>query len=377
MRKERRIGIITAATLALLFLLALSAATTAGAATVKVEPVTQSISAGGEFSVRVIIEDVTDMGMDQAVLNFDPSVMQASGIIEGEFLKSGGTTLPVIIMDNTDGAATFSYSLMAPDVGVTGSGVLATINFDTDASAEGSYDLELTEVVLADGNGKKIIVDAIFDGKVTIESELTPTPSPTEPPAGDGGDGFAPTPTPTPTPIEEEKTYKNITTGEEVKVELLDKELKITFKKNVSEVKITVKELVEKPADIPDAPGIVFRYLEYHIENVSAEDIEKATIPFDMPKSWIVSENIDPATIRLNRYYEGVWNPLRTEKVGEDTDYIHYSAETEGLSIFAISGEKKTGVEALSAARRVWGIVGAVLVIVVIASVWYIKKKRK
>ena len=152
---------------------------------------------------------------------------------------------------------------------------------------------------------------------------------------------------------------------------------KAGFKKNVSGVKITAKELVEKPADIPDAPDIVFKYLEYHIENVLAEDIGEITIPFDVPKSWIASENIDPVTVRLNRYYEDVWNPLPTEKVGEDDEYIYYSAETEGLSLFAIIGEKKREVEVPTSAMWVWAIVGVVLLIVVIPGVWHIKKKRK
>ena len=67
---------------------------------------------------------------------------------------------------------------------------------------------------------------------------------------------------------------------------------------------------------------------------------------------------------------------------GEDADKIHYSAETEGLSLFAITGEKKTEVEAPvtspSPAIWVWGVLGVVLLIVVIAGVrLHIKKKRK
>jgi PGF-pre-PGF domain-containing protein len=210
---------------------------------------------------------------------------------------------------------------------------------------------------------------------------VTPPPVTETPPATPGG--ASPVKTPKPTPIEEAKTYKNIAAGEEVKVELLGKELGITFKKEVPEAKITAKEFVEKPADVPDAPGIVFKYLEYNIENVSPEDIEKITIPFDVPKSWIASENVDPATIKLNRYYNGVWNPLPTEKVSEDAEYMHYFAEAEGLSIFAITGEKKTEVEVPAPAPApatawVWVVVGAVLVVLVVsAGVWYMKKRKR
>ncbi len=205
---------------------------------------------------------------------------------------------------------------------------------------------------------------------VVSAEELTPTPTPSS------------SPTPSPTPIEEEKTYENIPAGEEVKVELLDKELTITFKKNVSGVKITAKELVERPTGVPDAPGIVFRYLECHIENVSPEDIEKITIPFDVPKSWIASENIDPVTIKLNRYYEGVWNPLRTEKVGEDGDIIRYSAEAGGLSLFAITGEKKMETTAITISQTwivIAGIGISITLLLIIGGVigYYYKKRRE
>ena len=187
MRKERRfLSIATAATLALLFLLVLSAATAAGAAAVKVDPATQSVTPGEGFSVSVIIEGVTDMGMDQVVLNFDPGVMQASGIIEGEFLKSGGATVPIEIIDNTTGRVTFAYALTTGSA--SGSGTLATINFDTDPSAvEGVYNLKLTEVALANSIGEPIVVEEVSKGTVTIGGGAGPAP----PTPGFSGISFA------------------------------------------------------------------------------------------------------------------------------------------------------------------------------------------
>ena len=178
MRIERRFLSITATTLALLFLLALSAIIAAGAAVeVKVDPATQSVTPGEGFSVSVIIEGVTDMGMDQAVLNFDPGVMQATGIIEGDFLKSGGTTVPIEIIDNTTGRVIFAYALTTGSV--SGSGTLATINFDTDPSAAaGVYNLKLTEVALANSIGEPIVVDEVSQGTVTIGGAAGPTPTP-------------------------------------------------------------------------------------------------------------------------------------------------------------------------------------------------------
>ena len=144
---------------------------------VKVEPASQTVRAGDPLSVNVTVENVTDMGMDGAALNFDPSAMQAIAIIEGDFLKSAGATLPVTIIDNMAGTATFSYSLMTPGVGVSGNGTIATINFDTNASAESVFNLNLTKVLLANSTGGRINVAKIFNGTVNLSlPDITITP---------------------------------------------------------------------------------------------------------------------------------------------------------------------------------------------------------
>ena len=168
-KKGRRIGLtIAATTLALLFCVILSASTV-GATTVKVDPATQDVTPGDPFSVNVRVEDVTYMAADQAKLNFDPSAMQATGIIEGDFLKTAGTTIGAGFedIDNVNGHVIFGYSLLTPSIGVSGSGTLATINFNMDsAAAPGVYNLNLTDVMLADGDGDTMTVDEITNGTV-------------------------------------------------------------------------------------------------------------------------------------------------------------------------------------------------------------------
>ena len=176
----RRIGIVAIAPVALLLLLILSA-TTAGATTVKVDPATQDVIPGDAFSVNVTVENVTYMAADQATLNFDPSAMQATVIVEGDFLKSAGTTLGagMEVIDNVNGSVTFFYALTTPGVGVTGSGTLATINFDTNPlAAAGVYSLNLTDVMLADGDGNVIAVDEISNGTVNIKAPALPAAVP-------------------------------------------------------------------------------------------------------------------------------------------------------------------------------------------------------
>ena len=53
--------------------------------------------------------------------------------------------------------------------------------------------------------------------------------------------------------------------------------------------------------------------------------------------------NIEEATIKLNRY-DGNWTALPTSKIDEDIASVYFEAATPGLSLFAITGEKKEEV---------------------------------
>ena len=170
-KKRRGIG-LTVVGLTLLFCV-ISTITLAGAAVVEVVPADQTVTAGESFSVDVRVKDVTYMAADEVNLSFDPDVMSvpASGVTEGGFLKTGGATSNVTDINNASGFVKFAYLLKTPHTGVNGSGILATINFDTDPSAApGTYNLDLTNVKLADGDNQPITVDEINNGTVTIQS---------------------------------------------------------------------------------------------------------------------------------------------------------------------------------------------------------------
>ena len=166
---------VIGATVTVLLLLWLVTLGFAGATVVKIEPATQNVLAGEGFSVDVTIEGVTDMAANGAILHFDPNAMQATAIVEGESLKRGGTTLPVEIIDNTAGTVTFAYALSTGSVG--GSGPLATIEFTAAASAEGTFDLDLTDLELYDSNLNLIPKDVI-NGTVTIGGAGPAPPTP-------------------------------------------------------------------------------------------------------------------------------------------------------------------------------------------------------
>ena len=128
--------------------------------TVKVEPTSQTVSPGQSFSVNVTVENVTDLASDGAILHFDPNAMQATNVTGGVI-----DTFPIEIMDNTTGTVTFAYALSAGSF--SGNGTLATIEFTTNASAEGTFNLNLTGVELLRPDHSVIPTD-VFNGTVTL-----------------------------------------------------------------------------------------------------------------------------------------------------------------------------------------------------------------
>jgi len=183
------------------FLSLLFAVSAVDATVVRVEPASQTVSAGQSFNINIVVDEVTKLTTVGAILHFDPAAMQATAITEGitsEYPKF------FIFEDinNITGEVVFTYSV---DIGssVSDSGPLVTTEFTADASASGTFNLNLAEVELCDEIGP-IPIEGIYNGTVIIVGGPTPTPtptpspSPTEPSAGGGGGGRRTTPTPTP-----------------------------------------------------------------------------------------------------------------------------------------------------------------------------------
>ncbi|MBI4010221.1 MAG: PGF-pre-PGF domain-containing protein [Candidatus Aenigmarchaeota archaeon] len=114
-------------------------------------------------------------------------------------------------------------------------------------------------------------------------------------------------------------------------------EITVSVKNDVTSIYININRLDVKPADLSDAPGKVFRYIDIKPSGLPESAIDKAKIKFKVDKSWITSNNADPTKIVLKRFANGIWNNLVTAKVSEDATSITYEAETPGFSTFAIS----------------------------------------
>ena len=158
-------------------------------------------------------------------------------------------------------------------------------------------------------------------------------------------------------PIEEisskvEKEFGNVSSGETKEIitenskeEIVITEVQFTAAKNLTDVKVTVIELKDKPENISlslKKNESVYHYLDIKLtsneEYVTEDDIETLTFIFKIEKFWITENNIDKKTILLMRYHDGEWQNLSTKLLSENETCIVFEAETLGCSTFAVVG---------------------------------------
>ncbi len=197
-----------------------------------------------------------------------------------------------------------------------------------------------------------------------IAPTATPTPTPGSGGAGPGGSSSVnatPTPTrtptpaalanatatPTPAPASTVLSIANVTANRTTEIDVPSpantnlKKIEIVPKSTLSNVKIETTKILQKPAEVTQPSGTVYHFIKIDKVNMTDADVSSAKIGFQVEKSWIDSNNIDENKVTLNRFSGGTWAALATTKTGEDATYVFYSADSPGLSVFAITAEEK------------------------------------
>jgi PGF-pre-PGF domain-containing protein len=102
----------------------------------------------------------------------------------------------------------------------------------------------------------------------------------------------------------------------------------------------TVQELKNKSTLISNrAYGRVYKYENIWVGDIKAglpTSFENGTVGFKVNKTWINNSNANESLVTL-QWFNTTWEPLDTEKTGEDTNYLYFESKTPGYSSFAIS----------------------------------------
>ncbi|MDE0427492.1 MAG: cohesin domain-containing protein [Candidatus Poribacteria bacterium] len=130
------------------------------------------VHVGDTFTLDLSTEDVYDLAGWQFDIAFDPTILEAVEVNEGDFLKEGGGTtfFQKETIDNATGKITKLSSARLSEDGVTGTGTLLSVTFT--AKTPGQTQLTLENFQLAAITGEPIPV-GLPEILITIEVQLT------------------------------------------------------------------------------------------------------------------------------------------------------------------------------------------------------------
>ena len=130
-----------------------------------------SLHAGDTFTLDLSAENISDLAGWQFDIAFDPAVLEAAEINEGDFLKTkeGTTFFQKGIIDNRSGKITGLSSALLSGGGVTGTGTLLSIQFS--AKAGGETQLKLQNVQFGASTGD-LISAGPHEVTVVVEGQL-------------------------------------------------------------------------------------------------------------------------------------------------------------------------------------------------------------
>jgi len=115
----------------------------------------------------------------------------------------------------------------------------------------------------------------------------------------------------------------------------IEYDAKRTFRKTTSIAEL----LINKSSLVPELPyGKIYRHVNIWVGQQGAgfpTSIENGLVGFKVEKTWIRDDSINETYITLQRFDKD-WQPLNTEKIGEDETYLYFKAKTPGYSSFAI-----------------------------------------
>jgi hypothetical protein len=138
---------------------------------VSVQPPTQEVDQGEEFTTDVKITDVPDLGGFEFDLSYDPTVVHVLDVVLGPFPGGTGRTWfeAEEQIDNSTGLLSYAADSYGPEPGVTGTGIVATVSLEAQNKGDASP-LELDRVHVTDTHGIPIDLLSVEDGSVEVIS---------------------------------------------------------------------------------------------------------------------------------------------------------------------------------------------------------------
>ena len=136
---------------------------------VTVQPPSQNVGTGATFTVGIHVAPDTAIAGMQFSLSFDPSLLTANNVTEGNLLKQGGASSFFMAgtIDNVAGTITgVAGAIITAGQTVSAPGTFATVSFTAEA-ATGTSPLNLSNVIVANITANPVAI-AVTNGQVVV-----------------------------------------------------------------------------------------------------------------------------------------------------------------------------------------------------------------
>jgi hypothetical protein len=146
-----------------------------GSTIVKVDSLSQSISSGSTFTISIACVPNQTLKSFELQVIFNPSLLKANSVSEGNIFKSYSTFFNAGSIDNVNGTINNIYDLIIGTDSISSSGTLITISF-TAKSASGTASINLENVGITDSLTYIPITSINGSVQITAQSQQSNQP---------------------------------------------------------------------------------------------------------------------------------------------------------------------------------------------------------
>jgi PGF-pre-PGF domain-containing protein len=110
----------------------------------------------------------------------------------------------------------------------------------------------------------------------------------------------------------------------------------MTFRKTITTAEV-LKGISVFVQELPT--GRIYQYIDVFVGDKGAglpTHLKNGLVGFKVEKAWIKDNNVNESLVTL-QWYNNSWEPLYTEKVGGDNNYVYFESKTPGFSFFVIT----------------------------------------
>jgi len=145
--------------------------TAAASSQVILQPSSKMVSADNTVDLDVFVVPATEIAGIQFDLEFDGSVLQVTGVTEGDLFKKSGRETFFNTSQTDEGTLKTVYGCVLGKGGVSTPGTFATVTFSSNSDVENTFEICLKNVIISSPEGDEVEVKEVNTSIKILKTE--------------------------------------------------------------------------------------------------------------------------------------------------------------------------------------------------------------